>query len=88
MRLGPIKLKAMEARSPTASPVTAPPVLNFFQKMLKTMAGRLADAATANAKATKNATFSEASHQDFFSGSALYAAVDHVGPEGRRRLRR
>ena len=37
--------------------MTAPAVLNRLQKIDSTMTGRFADAATANASATRNATF-------------------------------
>src|SRR5258705_693978 len=37
-------------------PQVAPRVLNFFQKREKRIAGRFADAAIANASATRNAT--------------------------------
>ena len=46
----------MEASNPTESPVTAPAVLNRRQKMDNTITGKFADAATAKASATRNAT--------------------------------
>ena len=55
--LGLIRINPIEASSPTASPATAPAVLNRRQKIDSTITGRFADAATANASATRNATF-------------------------------
>ena len=51
-----MRIRPIEANSPTASPVTAPTVLNRRQKMDKTMTGKFPDAATAKASATRNAT--------------------------------
>jgi hypothetical protein len=41
---------------PTSMPVTAPAVLNRFQKIVSRMTGTFALAATAKASATRNAT--------------------------------
>src|SRR5215475_8924656 len=57
MMLGLMRIRPMEANNPVASPVTAPTVLKRFQKIENTIAGRLAEAATAKASPTRNATF-------------------------------
>src|SRR5205807_7045938 len=57
IRLGLTRINPIDATSPVASPVTAPTVLNRFQKIESTITGRLAEAATANARATRKATF-------------------------------
>src|SRR5215831_17397863 len=56
MMLGLTRIRPMDASNPTARPVTAPAVLNRFQKIDSTITGRFAEAATAKARATKNAT--------------------------------
>ena len=53
---GLIAINAMEEINPVARPHTAPLVLKRRQNSANTMAGRLAEAATANANPTRNAT--------------------------------
>src|SRR5450755_257055 len=50
-------MSPIEASKPTPSPTTAPAVLNLRQKIESTSTGKFADAATAKASATRNATF-------------------------------
>ncbi len=57
MMLGPMTIRRIDATKPVPNPHTAPRVVKRFQNKDKTITGRLADAATANASATKNATF-------------------------------
>ena len=57
MMLGPMIIKRIDATKPVPNPHTAPRVVNRFQNKDKIITGRLAEAATANANATKNATF-------------------------------
>ncbi len=49
-------IRRIEAANPVPNPMTAPRVVNRFQKRDSTITGRLAEAATAKASATKNAT--------------------------------
>ena len=56
IKLGLTRIKPIEASRPTARPATAPVVLNLRQKIDSTITGRFAEAATAKAKATRNAT--------------------------------
>ncbi len=55
MIAGLIEIDIIEAIKPVRIPVTAPYVLNRFQKILKTITGKLELAAIANANPTKNA---------------------------------
>ena len=64
MMLGLIMIRTSDASKPVASPATAPVVLKRFQKSESTMTGRLAEAATANASATRKATFASLPEQD------------------------
>ena len=57
MMLGEIAMSTSDEASPVPKPHTAPVVLKRLQKSDSTMTGRFADAATANASATRNATF-------------------------------
>src|SRR6266540_5248975 len=57
MILGLMMINTIEANNPVPSPATAPFVLNRLQKRERTITGRLADAATAKASATRKATF-------------------------------
>ena len=57
MMLGPMKISTIDAIKPEANPQTAPEVLKRFQKIENRITGRFADAATAKASATRNATF-------------------------------
>jgi hypothetical protein len=54
--LGPIRISAIELTSPVARPAIAPAAVNLRQYRASRIAGRLAEAATANASATRNAT--------------------------------
>src|SRR5260370_20219379 len=56
MMLGLTTINTSELNRPVARPHHQPFVVNRFQKIDRTSAGRLADAATAKARATKNAT--------------------------------
>ena len=56
MMLGLMTINTIELSKPTASPVTAPVVLNLRQKILSTIPGRFALAATAKASPTRKAT--------------------------------
>ncbi len=56
MMLGLNTIKAKDEMRPVAKPHTAPAVLKRRQNNESTMTGRLADAATAKASATRNAT--------------------------------
>src|SRR5215210_1568332 len=49
-------IRTMQENKPTSMPVTAPVVLNRFQNMVSRITGTLALAATAKARATRNAT--------------------------------
>jgi hypothetical protein len=57
MRLGLMRINTIDATSPVPKPATAPAVLKRRQNNEKTITGRFADAATANANATRKATF-------------------------------
>ncbi len=54
--LGPNRMSVIEASKPATKPQIAPRVVKRRQHNVSRMAGRFADAATANASATKNAT--------------------------------
>ena len=57
MMLGPMKMSTIDPTRPQLQVRhTAPAVLKRFQKMENTITGRLAEAATAKASATRNAT--------------------------------
>jgi len=57
MMLDVTMISRIDAARPVPNPHTAPRVVNRFQNKDSTITGRLADAATANARATRNATF-------------------------------
>src|SRR5215217_573491 len=50
-------IRTMQEIKPTSMPVTTPVVLNRLQNMVSRITGTLALAATAKARATRNATF-------------------------------
>jgi hypothetical protein len=54
---GETSTRPIAASVPTTRPATTPPVLQRFQYSVSSTTGRLADAATANASATRCATF-------------------------------
>src|SRR5215213_10140099 len=55
--LGLSMIRTTQEIRPTRMPITAPVVLNRFQKIVSRITGTLALAATAKASATRNATF-------------------------------